>query len=394
MKTKISGKKITQRINRKDPAHLYVQLLNILRAELNGLKNGERFYTDRQLCKLFKVSQPTVRSALSALMKEGLIERVPYRGTFVSRQEKAPIKKKTMSIGLISHFSWYSPHIMAVKGVENMASEYGYSTVVSDWTNGDDKSEESVEFLPLLVEKFRKREVDGIIIVSPVKRNDREMPACLRNLNMPLVLVNWNIRNNAGIPEVLADYEEGAYNLVTHLINLGYENIVYIGCSVERQAFMDRFNGYRRALQDNGIEYDPASVYRDLADFRPGTQDGFAREVMTKIIASGKCPRAVFTATDVMAIAAMDVIQKNALHVPEDIAVAGFDNSSHGSVIKPALTTATQPYYEMGMNAMEVLKTMIEGRHPGALKVMVPCKLIVRESCGGKIEKQNHNRSL
>lgn len=381
MKTVKPPKKGLHRINRKGSTHLYVQLLDILRTELAELKGGERFYTDRQICKIFNISQPTARSALSILAKEGLIERVSSRGTFVSGNEGIAARKKTMNVGLISHLTWYYPHVKAVKGVENIASEYGYYTVVADWKNGNEVSDESVEGLPLLVDKLKKRDVDGIIIVSPIKRTEREMPVSLRNLGIPVVLINWDIVE-AEVPTVLSDDENAAYRLVNHLIKLGYESIGHIGDDSHRQSFINRFSGYRRALQENGIKYEPYFVRTDLADFG-FIQQAFAGESMSRIIESGRYPRAVFASTDTMAFSVIDSIKGHGLRVPEDIAVVGFDNSAHSGMYNPPLTTATQPYHEMGMNAMELLKNMIEGRNPGAVRVMVPCKLIVRESCGG-----------
>jgi len=376
MKRKKTAKKT---INRENPTHLYLQLLDILQTELSGLKGGERFYTDRQICKLFKVSQPTARSALSILMKEGLIKRVPSRGTFVNSKGKTPVKKKTMRIGIISNLGWYFPHVMAVQGVENLARECGYCTVIIDWKNGVEEQEESIDRLPLLIEELKKRDVDGFIVISPVKRIDREMPECLRNLDIPAVLVNWNIVD-AEVPMVLADYEEGAHKLVTHLIKQGYKSIAYIGGSSQRQAYIDRFNGYRKALQENGIEYNPGLVY--YTNQPDSSEPKAAREIMEKILISQKHPEAVFAATDMMAMVAVNVIQDKGLRVPEDIAVVGFNNYPHGIVMRPKLTTITQPYYEMGINAMGLLKSIIEGQPPGVIRVMVSCKLIIRESCG------------
>ncbi len=371
------------KIDKNSPLHLYLQLVDILRNQIAKLPDGHRFYADRETCRLFKVSQPTARLALSVLAKEGLIKRIPSRGTFVQKGNRGSVKKKNMAIGVISPLESYRPHALGIKGIENVASRYGYCTIFSDYhvdersgAIGEDKK------LPELIEKLKKRKVDGIIIISPVKKEEYKAPQCLQDINIPLVLINWSI-TEPPISAVVADYEDGTYRLVLHLADLGYKTIGFIGGPKNRKANLDRFNGYKKALAYRGLEYRPEFVCSENPDF----SEVSGADAMSRILDLKELPRAIFAATDRLALGAVNAIKSKGLSVPKDVAVAGFDNSLICYHIKPTLTTVTQPYYELGTNAMGLLKDEIEGCGKGPIKVMVPCKVIIRDSSGlGKRE--------
>ncbi|MFH0796257.1 MAG: GntR family transcriptional regulator [Candidatus Omnitrophota bacterium] len=366
------------KLDQENPVYLYLQLSDLLRKQVAKLPDGHRFHTDREICRLFKVSQPTARSALAILVKERLLKRISSRGTFVQKGAGNTIKRKSMAIGVISPLESDYPHVLGIKGIENVAGKYGYHIILSDFGLNEESNEiAGYEKLPELVESLKRRKVDGIVIISLFKKEDYEAPQCLQTPDVPFVLINWSITKPA-ISSVIADYEDGAYKAVLHLLDLGYKTIGFIGGPKDRKANIDRFNGYKKALAERKIEYKPEFVYPENPDF--DEKSGY--ETTTKILRLKELPRAIFAVTDALALGALNAIKDSGLKVPEDIALVGFDNLPLSTHTRPTLTSVTQPYYELGVNAMTLLQEKIAGNNNYPVKMLIPCNLVIRESCG------------
>jgi LacI family transcriptional regulator len=135
-----------------------------------------------------------------------------------------------------------------------------------------------------------------------------------------------------------------------------------------------RIRGYRQALEAAGRELDPA-LMREGGWTRQG-----GRDAMRSLMA-GERPDAVFCANDLMAIGAMDVVHELGLRVPEDVALVGFDDVEAATLVSPTLTTVTNPGYEAGRNAGQLLVERMSGSYEdGRRTVVLPCRLVRRES--------------
>jgi DNA-binding LacI/PurR family transcriptional regulator len=136
---------------------------------------------------------------------------------------------------------------------------------------------------------------------------------------------------------------------------------------------MVRARAYQDALRDRDIPLDKQLLQH--GDFSPSSGHRVVSEMFTK----GVQFDAIFAANDQMAIAAMKVILKRGLRIPEDVAVAGFDNLVMASMVTPSLTTVQYPIYQMGYRAMQMLVECARGQD-GPRKVELETKLMVRQS--------------
>jgi LacI family transcriptional regulator len=209
-------------------------------------------------------------------------------------------------------------------------------------------------------------------------------------------------------PWVGVDNISGAYTAVRHLIGLGHRRIAHILGPAEYLVSQDRYNGYRQALLEEGIEPDPELVLE--GDFLP--QSGRAGAEKLFELAPERRPTAIFASSDQMAYGVLAAAEAHGLSVPRDIAVVGFDDDAPSAHTRPALTTIRQPYFEMGRCGIELLLSMLDttggainpaptrggslslqkagqGTNRGMtssdarpVRIQLPTSLIVRESCG------------
>lgn len=145
------------------------------------------------------------------------------------------------------------------------------------------------------------------------------------------------------------DSVRGTDEAVQHLIDLGWRRIAYIGLSAELICADDRLAGYRRALERNGLAYDPALV----ANMH--TTEAAGHQAMTRFLALNEPPNAVLACSDELALGAMNAAQEQGLVIGQDIGVIGFDDIPSAAYCRPPLTTIRQPMYEIGTRLCRML---------------------------------------
>jgi LacI family transcriptional regulator len=185
------------------------------------------------------------------------------------------------------------------------------------------------------------------------------------------------------VDTVRCDSEGGAYDLITHLVALGHRRIALLGGSPAVSTAQDRADGYRRALAEAGVPVDEALVrHRDY------TQEG-GYAMTRSILELPDRPTALFAVNNFIAIGAVRALRDAGLRIPDDIALVGFDDLPQSLVVEPFLTVASQPAYEMGARATELLLARIKGLGEDApVEVILPTELIVRKSSGVGIKTE------
>jgi LacI family transcriptional regulator len=217
----------------------------------------------------------------------------------------------------------------------------------------------------------RSRRIDGMIIILPISAS-LEQTQLLAESELPLVLVDLQYDINANYISV--DNRRGAYSATEHLIKLGHRRIGIISGPPDLPVSGMRLEGYRAALHEYGLPYDPALVAP--GDFR---HTGGERGAL-HFLALDPPPTAIFACNDPMAFGAVRTLRRRGLNVPDDISIIGFDDIPEASVSYPLLTTIRQPLYEMGKLAADYICRLIDGIEPARLHVTLPTELIVRES--------------
>jgi LacI family transcriptional regulator len=216
--------------------------------------------------------------------------------------------------------------------------------------------------------------IDGVIITSI--RTDDPLVDALLDRNFPVVMIGRPVGGRP-IPYIDVDNTNSARQAVTHLVQLGRKRIVTIAGPQSMIAGIDRLKGYRLALEQAGLPYQPDDV--EFGDF---TQEGGYRAMLRLL---PQRPDAVFSASDAMAQGAIRAISEAGLRTPEDVSVVGFDDMPFAAHLQPPLTTVRQPIYRLGTAAVDYLIDLLNGSGEGKqLLAMMPTELIIRESCGGK----------
>ncbi|HIC92649.1 MAG TPA: LacI family transcriptional regulator [Anaerolineae bacterium] len=217
------------------------------------------------------------------------------------------------------------------------------------------------------------RRVAGIIVTG-IRHTDARI-AYLDAEEFPFVVLGRPERNE-DLHYIDVDGARGTDEAVQHLIDLGWQRIALIGLSAELICADDRLVGYRRALERNGLAYDPALVVN------MPTTEAAGHQAMTRFLALDEPPDAVLACSDELALGAMNAAQEQGLVVGRDIGVIGFDDIPSAAYCQPPLTTIRQPMYEIGTRLCRMLIQIIEGKEPEERQVVLPPTLIVRESCG------------
>jgi DNA-binding LacI/PurR family transcriptional regulator len=219
-----------------------------------------------------------------------------------------------------------------------------------------------------LADYIRKWRLTGMILVS-VHDGD-PLPELLHSAGFPVVTVGAT--SMPEIPLVDADNRGGATAAVRHLVARGYRRIATITGDLRQVAMADRFAGYREALAEAGIELDDA-----LVGYGDGTRaSGQAR--MAELLRRAKSMDAVFIASEIMTVGALDTLDHQGVRVPGDLAVVGFDD---GEVTHArGITVVWQPVDELGAAAADLMLRVIADGADAVESIVLPTRLVVRSS--------------
>jgi len=327
----------------------------------------------RDFAKLAGVSKTTVSMALNdnpripQKTKEKVLEaakKFNYQPSMVARSLKS---KKTKAIGLMlpSITNPFFPQV--VKGVEDIALRNGYSVVFCNF-------DEEIEKESLYFQMFENRWIDGIIF-SGVTGDTEEIKYIkeIQEKGIPIVFIDRGLEGHFG-DVVMIDNDEATYRGAKYLVDLGHRRIGFINGPAGIRIFDKRLRGYKKALQDHGIELDESLIVEGEQSSKT------AESAVRQFLAQALPPTVIFTTSDLVAIAILRAVQKSSLKVPEDISVMGFDDISLASLVSPSLTTIAQPIQEMGREAFKLLVERIERKNSPKRKIILDTKLVVRES--------------
>ncbi|KJS82155.1 MAG: hypothetical protein JM58_15630 [Peptococcaceae bacterium BICA1-8] len=277
-------------------------------------------------------------------------------------------KGKTNTIALIIPNIILPVFPVVTTGVQAFAKEHGFTVILS---NTDDDAEQQKE----IIEKLRKRMVDGFIII-PAENSGTHLKQ-LKKQNVPIVQVLR--RMDPSIDAVIVDNFKGGYNATQYLIDKGHKEIALLN-GAKMYFYKGRFEGYLQALKDNNLLINNPLIKHDAN----GVDGGYHK--MQQLLREGYHFTAVFATSDLCAIGAIKAITQAGLRVPEDISILGFDNLDIGSMFIPGLTTIAHPALEMGYSASQrLIKIIQEGRILEPETIVMKTKILERETVANKI---------
>ncbi|WP_019533365.1 LacI family DNA-binding transcriptional regulator [Paenibacillus ginsengihumi] len=338
----------------------------------------KRHITLKDIARIAGVSTATASLALSGdprvnVKTRQTVEEVARRLQYVPNEIGRSLRaKKTETIALIfpntPHNAFTHPYfVQLLEGISEVLVQHSFHLLVSTSHN---ETDESAAYDKIL----RNRRADGIIL-WPASIKDRNISKIVES-GFPIVyLGKWH---HDEIFTVERNEQGGARLAVEHLLKLGRNRIAHISGPLDFQVSIDRLEGYRQALADRKLIYDPALVVE--SDF---TLEGGAAAVR-KLAEHGVAYDAMFAANDLMAIGAMRELQAAGRSVPRDVAIVGCDNIEMASLMTPTLTTISHPLRLIGNLAAEKLIAVLNRQEVDEMRTVVPTQLIVRESCGGQ----------
>lgn len=214
-----------------------------------------------------------------------------------------------------------------------------------------------------------RRTVDGLLVEAG---GGHEALLAVRSVGYPTVVIG---HTDQDVPSVQPDDEGGAYAVTQHLLALGHRRIGIVnGPDLSRLAMTSRLRGHRRAFSDAHRE-----VPEDLIEFGDFTaESGYA--AAAKLMAVSDPPTAIFAFNDAMAVGVIRYLRDHGLSVPNDVSVAGFDDTAAASLIDPPLTSVSLHSVELGRRAARMLLDQLDGRGPDTGESVIPSSLRVRAS--------------
>jgi LacI family transcriptional regulator len=241
----------------------------------------------------------------------------------------------------------------AINGIDEAAYRRGYHVIVSQ---SHESFEREVETTQLLV----SRRVDGLLVSLSSQTNRVEHFKALQEKGLPIVFFD-RVSEEIDTCKVKADNFKGAYQATTHLIGTGCRRIAHLTTAAWLSITKERLAGYRTALEEHGLPFDEAYVqFFNYGDMNPAETD----RVVTGLLGLPEPPDAIFSATDRLTSACLGSLRNAGVRVPDDLALVGFTNLSVAHLLDPALTCVTQPAFEMGQAATEMLIGLIESKRP------------------------------
>lgn len=225
----------------------------------------------------------------------------------------------------------------------------------------------------LALELTRSRQVDGMIVQA--SRVNVDATTTLLSEGLPFVLLGRPVKDSPNIWWVEVDAQTSTDEAVSHLVELGHKRIGFIGGDPSLVVTLDRLQGYRQALRRAGLVFSKGLV--KYGGFR---QDGGAQAMNQFLAMGGGMPSAVYAANDLMAVGAMQAVHARGLSVPHDCSVVGSNDSEAAMLVTPHLTSSQVPYYNLGREAARALLMQLEDPSAPAIKKLLSCPLVVRES--------------
>lgn len=325
----------------------------------------------KDIARLAGVSHSTVSRALnnSPLIPQRTAEKIQRiaaeKGYSASAVARSLVTKRTQAIGVVvtSIADPFNGEIVA--GIEDVAHKAGYSVILAT-SQANPKQEMTV------VRSFRERRVDGILVAS--SRLGANYVPLLSELEIPVVLLN-NQHPSKFVHSVTIDNVAGGFEATRHLISLGHRRIAYIGDQYGLQSDTERFDGFRKAMAETGIQIRKSYIARGN-----GKPDG-GREQAENLLALSTPPTAVFCYNDMTALGVMEEAAARGFLIGHNLSVVGFDDLFFAALLRPPLTTIRQPKEELGKRAMRLLLALLDNQKVSRTAI-VKGELVVRGSTG------------
>jgi LacI family transcriptional regulator len=299
---------------------------------------------------------PTTRPLLAAAARLG------YRPNPIARGLKT---NRSYTIGVVVPDLRNPLFPPIARGIEERLEGSGYTSVLANTDNMDERERLSVEAL-------RARQVDGIITATAHRHHPflRE----LADSGLPVVQVNRRMDDDA-VPSVVADDRTGVGLVIDHLVELGHGSIAHVGGPLEVSTGIARYEAFLEALEDRGVPVD-----ENLIPTAETYSESEGARLTRALLERGLEFSAILAGNDLMALGCIDALREAGLRCPQDVSVVGFNDMDWSDRFSPPLTTVRVPHHELGVRAADLLLERLADPEAPARHVVLPVELVVRGS--------------
>jgi DNA-binding LacI/PurR family transcriptional regulator len=369
-------------VDRNSPIPQYFQLQTWLIEQIDQgvIKPGDRIPTEEELTRITGLARATVRQATQNLVNMGYLLRKRRLGTFVCERKKSQGKANIIGVLVPDIRSGYAPEL--ARGAGDEASKSRHSILLC---NTDDTFVRADFHADRLIELS----VGGVVFVptaAPDDKNKLIVEKFLRH-NIPVVLADRSIPG-MDMDLITTDNFEGARTITGHLIGQGHRRIA-ISLSMLFSTERERLEGYRKALEDHGIPYDPTLVFTGREPF---SEQRTLHEFRT-ILSSKPDFTALFAGHDRIAFAVQTAAEEAGIRIPGDLSLVGYDDLAALNPPPVPLTTMHQPIYEMGQESMKRIILRMQDESSGPRTIVLESHLVERSSVArlGPSVSRNHS---
>ncbi len=347
------------------------------------LKPGDRLPSEAELGRLFDASRITVAKAVLDLQRMGLVTRRPGAGTHVQGQHPVPGHTFGLLIPELGLTEIFEP---ICRGM--MRTSYARPDALL-WGNASASSREAAKEAEQMVHSFIAQKVAGVFF-APLELNgekdsvNRRIARALERAQIPVVLLD---RCYLPYPErsahdlVGVDNRRAGYIAAAHLLGLGARRLAFLGDEHSANTVDARVTGFHEALRIFHVAPERDPVWRGSPE-----DEAFVRS----IIESAR-PEAIVCANDLTAARLMQTLLSLGVRIPEEVRIVGMDDVKYASLLPVPLTTVHQDCAGIGAVAMATMLERLEHPELPIRDVLVPVRLVVRRSCGARIERSSHS---
>ncbi|AUS97763.1 transcriptional regulator [Clostridium thermosuccinogenes] len=295
-----------------------------------------------------------------------IIEEMNYHPNYIAR---SLANKSTNIVGVVvmgtTEKAFQHPFFPEIlRGIASVAYKNKYKILISSVNSLDEEKQ-------IVGELTQSGITDGIILLS--SRVKDPSISYLSDIKFPYVIVgrpenenevNWVDNDNVSI----------GYKMTKHLIDMGCTDIAFLGVNSEFIVTLDRLKGYKMALADHNIPVDEKLIVEGKF------VDDAGYELMKKVLDKGIVPSGVIACDDFLAFGAIKYLNENGLKVPDDVAVAGFNNVPLSNYFTPPLTSVEINAFSLGAKAFELFMAGANSEFKSFNRAIIPAELVIRES--------------
>ncbi len=326
----------------------------------------------KEIAKIAGVSLGTVSHVLNNSvpvrepLRKRVLEAVDALGYQPSQLARGLRRDKTNMIGMIIPDITNPFFPAVVRGAEDVAFTNGYRLVLCNTDN--DYAKEIVH-----LKELRTYLPSGLIVI-PSSLSDLTSQAELYRKSGTAVVCVDRLPKDWDGDSVTADNEKGAYNATKHVLIQGHQRIAIILGPRHLPNVQDRLRGFKRALAERKTHLRPEYVQEATFD----QYSGYSKTML--LLRMTPPPTAIFAANDMIAFGVLIALSEARLRCPEDISVIGFDNLDLADMTSPALSSVSQPGYQIGTAAANLLMDRVKGDDGPVKHIVLETALIIRGS--------------